>query len=225
MPVFGLHGFHMVAPHQIGSALTMALLLLFVGRSGNVITFILAGVILSSFAGALTALLISLAPNPYAISEIITWLMGALTDRSMNDVMLALPFMIIGSALLFSAGRSLDALSLGEDTARSLGVDMARLQWIIVAGVGLAVGAAVSVTGVIGFVGLVVPHLLRPFFVAQPSKLLLPSALAGASLLLFADSAVRWLPGASELKLGVAMALIGAPFFLALLLHSRKRAL
>jgi iron complex transport system permease protein len=212
LPAFGM----------MGASLTMALLVLLVGRAASVITFVLAGVILSSLTGALTALVISLAPNPYAISEIINWLMGALTDRSLQDVQLALPFMAVGAALLLCTGRALDALALGEDAARSLGVDLARLQWLIVAGTGLCVGASVAVTGVIGFVGLVVPHLLRPLVQQQPSALLLPSALAGAALLLFADSAVRLVPGGGELKLGIAMALLGAPFFLLLLFHWRR---
>jgi iron complex transport system permease protein len=222
---FGLTATPWILPGfgMIGAGITMALLVLLVGRANSIITFVLAGVILSSLTGALTALVISLAPNPFAVSEIITWLMGALTDRSMQDVQISLPFMIIGSGLLLLTGRALDALSLGEDTARSMGINLNRLQWLIVGGTGLAVGAAVSVTGVIGFVGLVVPHLVRPFVRHQPSALLVPSALAGSALLLFADSAVRLLPNASELKLGIAMALLGAPFFLALLFHWRRR--
>jgi iron complex transport system permease protein len=205
-----------------GASLTMAVLLMLVGRAGSVITFVLAGVILSSLTGALTALVISLAPNPFAVSEIITWLMGALTDRSMNDVKIALPFMTIGVALLFTTGRALDALSLGEDAARSLGIKLTHLQWTIVLGCGLTVGASVAVTGVIGFVGLVVPHLVRPLVRQQPSALLLPSALAGSALLLVADAGVRLISGAAELKLGIAMTLLGAPFFLGLLYHQRK---
>jgi iron complex transport system permease protein len=213
MPSFGI----------FGAALTMAVLLLLVGRSGSIVTFVLAGVILSSFTSALTALIISLAPNPFAVSEIINWLMGALTDRSMSDVKIALPFMALGVSLLLSVGRALDALSLGEDTAKSLGVNLTKLQWLIVAGCGLAVGASVAVTGVIGFVGLIVPHVIRPLVRAQPSALLLPSALAGSCLLLIADAAVRMVPGAAELKLGIAMALLGTPFFLGLLFYWRKR--
>jgi iron complex transport system permease protein len=213
MPTFGMGG----------AALTMAVLLFLVGRSGSVVTFVLAGVILSSFTGALTALLISLAPNPFAVSEIINWLMGALTDRSMDDVKIALPFMALGAIILFSVGRALDALSLGEDTAKSLGFNLSKLQWMIVTGCGLAVGASVAITGVIGFVGLIVPHVMRPLVRAQPSALLLPSALAGSVLLLITDAAVRMVPGAAELKLGIAMALLGTPFFLGLLLHWRRQ--
>ena len=205
-----------------GALVAMLVLALLVGATASPLTFILAGVVLSSLSGALTALLISLAPTPFALGEIVTWLMGALTDRSMADVALALPFIALGLGLLAFTGRALDALSLGETTARSMGVDLARTRWLVIAGVGVGVGAGVAVTGVVGFVGLVVPHLLRPFFGERPSQLILPSALGGAALLLFADAAVRLIPGAAELKLGIAMALIGAPFFLLLLWRVRE---
>jgi len=204
-----------------GALLAMLLLAGLVGATSSPLTFILAGVVLSSLAGALTALLISLAPTPFALGEIVTWLMGALTDRSRADAALALPFIVLGLALLALTGRALDALSLGEATALSMGVDLSRTRWLVIGGVGLGVGAGVAVTGVVGFVGLIVPHLLRPLAGAQPSRLILPSALGGAALLLFADAAVRLVPGAAELKLGIAMALLGAPFFLVLLWRLR----
>ncbi len=178
---------------------------------------------LSSLAGALTALLINLAPNPFALEEIVTWLMGALTDRGWEDVIRVSPFVALGLLLLAGTGRALDALALGEPAARSLGVDLPATRWLVIGGAGLGVGAAVAATGVIGFVGLVVPHLLRPFAGERPSALVLPSALGGAALLLVADSMVRMAPGAAELKLGIAMALIGAPFFLWLLWRDRER--
>ncbi len=206
-----------------GAALAVILLMAMVGAAGSAITFILAGVMVSAVAGALTSLVLSLTDDPYAAAEIINWLMGALTDRSFDDVLFAGPFAAAGIALLLRTGRSLDALSLGEETARSLGVRLARLQLVVAIGVGAAVGACVAAAGVIGFVGLVVPHLLRPFVGEQPSKLLLPSALAGAALVLAADIAVRLSPGAQELKLGVAMALFGGPFFLAILVRVRRR--
>jgi iron complex transport system permease protein len=186
--------------------------------------FILAGTVLASLSGALTAFLISIAPNPFATAEIIDWIMGSLTDRSFAEVQLATPFIAIGCVLLLFTGRALDALSLGEDAARSLGVRLGGVQLLIVLGTGLAVGASVAVTGVVGFVGLIVPHLLRPLTGARPSALLLPSALGGAALLLAADSLVRLSPGASELRLGVAMALLGTPFFFVLLLKMRRAA-
>ena len=215
---FGLFGCAM-----IGAGASI-LLLLAIGRGGGPIGFILGGMVLSTLAGALTAFVISIAPNPFAASEIINWLMGALTDRLMEDVLTALPFMLIGALLLLTTGRALDALTLGENGARSLGVDLFRLQWLIVLGVGLSVGASVAVSGVVGFVGLIVPHLIRSFYDEQPSRILLPSALGGAILTLTADSLVRLIPGPGEMRLGIAMAVLGAPFFLLLLLRYRKGA-
>lgn len=206
-----------------GAGITMAILALLVGRSGSVIVFTLAGVILSSVAGSMTALAISLAPTPFATSQIVTWLMGALTDRSWDDVWLALPLLALGCMLLAFTGRTLDALTLGESAARSMGVDPLRLQLLIVIGVALCVGASVATAGIIGFVGLIVPHLVRPFVGNRPSAVLLPSALAGALLLLLADSLVRAVPTVSELRLGIAMSMLGGPFFLILLLRMRRR--
>lgn len=205
-----------------GAGLGMGALALLAGRESSLLLFTLAGLILSSLTGSLTALLISLAPTPFATSEIVTWLMGALTDRSWDDATLSLPLMALGIALLALTGRGLDALSLGGDVARSLGVDLRRLQALVMLGVGLVVGASVAAAGVIGFVGLIVPHLLRPLVRHSPSALLIPSALGGALLVVSADAAVRVLPLASELRLGIAMSLLGAPFFLALLLAMRR---
>ena len=215
---FGLFGCAM-----IGAGASI-LLLLAIGRGGGPIGFILGGMVLSTLAGALTAFVISIAPNPFASSEIINWLMGALTDRLMEDVLTALPFMAIGVLLLLTTGRALDALTLGENGAKSLGVDLFRLQWLIVLGVGLSVGASVAVSGVVGFVGLIVPHLIRSFYGEQPSRILVPSALGGAILTLTADSLVRLIPGPGEMRLGIAMAVLGAPFFLLLLLRYRRGA-
>lgn len=206
-----------------GAGATMAILALLVGRSGSIIVFTLAGVILSSLAGSMTALAISLAPTPFATSQIVTWLMGALTDRSWDDVRLALPLIATGAGLLALTGRTLDALTLGESAARSMGVDPLRLQFLVVTGVALCVGASVATAGIIGFVGLIVPHLVRPFVGNRPSAVLLPAALAGALLLLLADSLVRAMPTVSELRLGIAMSMLGGPFFLVMLLRMRRR--
>ncbi|GGB17387.1 ABC transporter permease [Sphingomonas metalli] len=206
----------------LGAAAAMALLAALTWRSDSTVTFVLAGTVLASLGGALTAFLISIAPNPYAVAEVMDWLMGALTDRSWPDVARALPAMAAGGLLLALTAPALDALALGEPAARSLGIRPGRVRLLVVAGTGLAVGAGVAATGVIGFVGLVVPHLLRPVFGHRPAALLLPSALGGGALLLAADSLVRLAPGAGEVRLGVAMAMIGAPFFLMLLLGSRR---
>lgn len=214
-----------------GAGLGMGLLALIAGRTssdaaggsgGGIALFTLAGLMLASLAGALTALAITLAPNPFALSEIVMWLNGALTDRSWREVMIAAPLVAGGIAVLALAARSLDALTLGEEAARSLGVDPARLLLLLVIGIGLTVGAGVAVAGIIGFVGLVVPHLVRPLTDRLPSSLLLPSALAGACLVLAADSVVRILPLVTELRLGIALSLIGAPFFGWLLLRMRR---
>jgi iron complex transport system permease protein len=206
-----------------GAALTMALLAVIVGRSGSITVFTLAGVIVSSIAGSLTALAISLAPTPFATSQIVTWLMGALTDRSWNDVWLAVPLIALGMILLALTARTLDALTLGESAARSMGVEPVRLQVLVVVGVALCVGASVATAGVIGFVGLIVPHIVRPFVGNRPSAVLLPAALAGALLLILADSVVRAMPTVSELRLGIAMSMLGGPFFLILLIRMRRR--
>ena len=214
-----------------GAALGMPLLALIAGRTssdaaggagGGIALFTLAGLMIASLAGALTALAITLAPSPFALSEIVLWLNGALTDRSWREVMLATPLVAAGVAVLALAARSLDALTLGEEAARSMGLDPARLLWLLVIGIGLTVGASVAVAGIIGFVGLVVPHLVRPLTDRLPSSLILPSALAGACLVLAADSVVRILPLVTELRLGIALSLIGAPFFLGLLLRMRR---
>jgi iron complex transport system permease protein len=207
----------------IGAAAAMALLSVIAGQGGSIIVFTLGGVVISSLAGALTALAISLAPTPFATGQIVNWLMGALTDRSWNDVVVAAPLMLLGAGFIAAAARSLDALTLGETAARSLGVNPVRLQWQIIAGVGLIVGASVAAAGIIGFVGLIVPHLVRPFTSAKPSAVMLPAALAGALLLTIADAGVRAAPTVSELRLGIAMSLLGSPFFLALLLRLRRR--
>lgn len=209
---------------MLGAGGAMALLAALTWRAASPIAFILAGTVLSSLAGALTAFLISTAADPYAVASVLDWLMGALTDRSLDDAARAIPPMLIGAGVLLLTARSLDALTLGEEAARSLGVRLGRLQALVVTGTGLTIGAGVAVTGVVGFVGLVVPHLLRPVFGHRPSDLLVPSALGGSALVLVADSLCRLAPGAGEVRLGVVMALIGAPFFLALLVRHRSRA-
>jgi iron complex transport system permease protein len=206
-----------------GAAAGTAALALIAGRGGSVTLFTLAGLMLASLAGALTTLALSLAPSPWALSEAYAWLTGAVADRSWRDVAIAAPPTLLGIVLLRAAGPGLDALTLGEAAARSLGVRPGRLQALLVAGIGLAVGAGVAVAGIIGFVGLVVPHLLRRFTVRRPSRLIVPSALAGALLLLAADTLCRAFPLAGgELRLGIALSLLGAPFFLALLVRLRR---
>ncbi|WGM47887.1 putative ABC transporter permease protein [Brevundimonas sp. NIBR10] len=205
-----------------GALIGVGLLMLLSGAASSMVTFILAGAILNVLSSAGLSLALSLAPNPWAVSEIVDWLMGSLADRSFDEVTMALPFIAVGCGLLLATGRVLDALTLGEMGARSLGVSMSRTRWFLALGVGLAAGASVAVTGVIGFVGLVTPHLLRPFVGGRPGALLGPSLLGGAVIVLAGDIVVRVIPAAVEVKLGVAMAVLGAPFFLVLLLRLRR---
>lgn len=195
------------------------------GRHGSTLTVILAGVALSSLTAALTSLALNLSSNPFAAMEIVFWLLGSLSDRSMVHVMLAAPFIVVGGILLLSLGRALDALTLGTETATSMGVNLKKVQIFAITGTAAAVGAATAVSGAIGFVGLIVPHILRPLVGAQPSRLLPVSALGGAAVLLAADIAVRLIAPSRDLKLGVLTALIGAPFFLWLVLRYRRQML
>ncbi len=192
------------------------------GRDSSVLTLILAGVAINAFAGALTSLALNLAPSPYAALEIVFWLLGSVADRSYDHVALALPFMVVGWLMMAGTGRALNALSLGEDVAKSLGINLPMARFRIIVGTALAVGAAVSVTGTIGFVGLVVPHLLRPLVGYEPGRLMIPSAFGGAALVVAADIVTRLVPASSELKLGVVTAIVGAPFFLYLIIHTRR---
>lgn len=192
------------------------------GSGASTTTLILAGVAINSLAGALVALALNLSPSPYAAVEIMFWLMGSLADRSLAQVFLVLPAIIIGWLLLLVTGRALDALSLGEETAASLGFDMRHLRLMVISGTSLAVGSSVAISGAIGFVGLVVPHLLRPLVGHVPRNLLVASGLGGAILTLAADIAVRLIDTQPELKLGVITAIIGAPFLLSLIWRLRR---
>lgn len=209
------------ASGMLGALLAVTAIQALAGRGADILTVILAGVAINSLSGALTTLILNLSPNPFAAYEIYFWLLGSLANRSIEHVLLALPFMLVGWGLLLVTRRALDVLALGEDTAASLGINLTRTRVQVVAGSALAVGAAVSISGVIGFVGLVVPHVLRPWFGHRPGALLIPSALGGAALTLAADLGTRVPLAGGELKLGVVTALIGAPFFLRLVLQSR----
>jgi iron complex transport system permease protein len=204
-----------------GSLIALGVLYALAGRRGDYLTIVLAGIAINAFAAALTSLALNFAPSPYAALEILFWMLGSLADRSLAHVWLAVPLMIPGWALIVAAARGLDALTLGEETAASLGFAPRRTQWLVVGGTALAVGGAVAVTGVVGFIGLVVPHVLRRWVGHRPSRLLLPSFLGGAVLAAVADIVIRLLPPGPELKLGVVTALLGAPFFLHLIMRPR----
>lgn len=207
----------------IGALISVLLVKALAGRYSRSLTVILAGVAVTSFAGALTSLALNLSPNPFAAMEIVFWMLGSLADRSMTHVYLASPFILLGWGMLFSLGRSLDSLTFGADAAASMGVNLSRFQLIAILGTAFCVGASTAVAGAIGFVGLVVPHLLRPLVGARPSRLLAASTLGGAALVLAADILVRILMPGYDLKLGVLTALVGAPFFFWLVIKYRRQ--
>ena len=204
-----------------GAGVAMLAVVALAGVHGGPVTLILAGLAVSAIATALISLALNLSQNPFASVEMVFWMMGSLADRSLTQVWLAAPLMLAGMVALLMVGRALDALTLGEDAARSLGIDLARTRTLIVAGTALSVGAATAVTGIIGFVGLLVPHVLRPFVGHRPALLLPASMLAGAIFLLVADTGLRLVQPLVELRIGVLTALIGAPFFVWLVLKTR----
>lgn len=205
-----------------GALISVAGLILIAGRRASLTVILLAGLALASFAGALTALVLNLAPNPFVALEVAFWLLGSLEDRSSDHLFIAAPFMIASWIALTFSARAFRALTLGEDAAVSLGVDLGRTRLLVVTGVALGVGAAVAVAGSIGFVGLVAPHLVRRTVKYDPARVMLPAALTGAALLLAADIAVRVVPSANELKVGVVTALIGVPVFLSMIFGERR---
>lgn len=206
----------------LGAAGAMALVLWLAGERGGPITLILAGVAVASLTTALIALVLALSQNPFAAIEIVYWLMGSLADRSVLHVWLAGPPIVLGLALLIRLGRDLDALTLGEEVAANLGTSLQRLRLLVITGTALAIGAATAVSGTIGFVGLIVPHILRPLVGHLPSRLLPASALGGAALVLTADLALRVISPGGGIRLGVLTALIGTPFFVWLVVSTRR---
>ncbi|WP_073976707.1 FecCD family ABC transporter permease, partial [Erythrobacter donghaensis] len=208
-PLFGLTGAFVTT----GIAFILA-------RGGGTLSLILAGAAVSSIASAGVSLALNLSPNPYAAYEIMTWLMGSLADRSWDHVRLATPFILAGGTMLLLTGRALDALALGEAQAESLGIAVSRTRMLALIGTALGVGGATAVSGTIGFVGLIAPHLVRPLVAHRPGKVLIPAMLVGAVLVTLADIASRTLVfRGMPLNLGVFISLIGAPFFLLSLIH------
>jgi iron complex transport system permease protein len=206
----------------IAAFASVFVLLAVAGRNAGLLILILAGLAISSLAGAATALVMNLSSNPFVVLEIAFWLLGSLEDRSFRHVMLALPFIVAGAIILMSQRNAFRALSLGEETAQSLGVDVGRLRLWVILGTALGVGGAVAVAGTIGFIGLIAPHLMRPLVGHDPARLLVPSALTGAALLLAADIGVRIIPSSSDIKVGVLTSIIGVPFFLYLIMRERR---
>jgi iron complex transport system permease protein len=222
---FGLSQLHPVilpALAIMSSLIAIAVLFMLAGPSESPLTLILAGIAVGTLAGAGISLSLNLSPNPFAAMEIMSWLMGSLENRSYAHVWIALPCVIVGAALLMADGRTLDALTLGEEGAQALGADLSMTRLRIMLGVAIGVGGAVAVSGAIGFVGLIVPHLVRPLTDRSPSAILLPSLLGGAALLTLADIGVRLIPTSNELKLGVLTAILGVPVFLVHLMRERR---
>lgn len=205
-----------------GALAATAILFLLASRDASILTLILCGIGISSLASACIALVMNFALHSPSLQDMVMWMMGSLENRTTDDILLAAPFMVIGWALMLGVGQGLDAISLGEDAARSLGINLSRLRWQVVIGTALSVGATVSICGTIGFIGLVVPHMMRSLFGPSPRGLLLPSALGGAILLSLADIMTR-LPFAHvQLRLGVVTAFIGAPLFLYIITRTRE---
>ena len=196
-----------------GALLATAVIGAAAARAPSIATLILIGVGLSSFAGALMALVLNLAPNPFALSDMVSWMLGSVANRSLYEIALAAPFLAAGAGLLMLSAYGLTALSLGEEAAAGAGLDVTRTRLMVIFGAGLATGASVAMAGAIGFVGIVAPHLVRPFVGHDPGRTLAPAALLGGGLLALADAFVRLAPGEPELRLGVVAALIGAPAF------------
>ncbi|RZJ00376.1 MAG: iron ABC transporter permease [Brevundimonas sp.] len=197
----------------IGAGLAGGFLVLFSARVRSPEALILFGVAVSSFAGALTALIFNLSPSPIAQAEVMNWLLGSVQNRSWIDVAWVAPAVLISGGLAAVAAPGLRMLSLGEETARTSGLAMGRLRLLALLAAAVATGAAVAAAGVIGFVGLAAPHLVRAAIRGDPGRILLPSALTGGLMLVAADLLARMTPTDQELKLGVFTALVGAPLF------------
>jgi len=207
----------------LGALFTLFMVYVLAGLHSSMLALILAGTAMSSIMVALIAVTLNFAPSLYAMQEIVFWMLGSLANRHFDHVSIALPLAVISWLMMLSRSRFLDALSLGEDSARSLGFNNHRERGILLLGISIGVGACVAVSGAIGFIGLVIPHLLRPFVGYRPGRLMVASALGGALLLVLADILVRQFDSARELKIGVVTSLIGAPFFLFLILKTRSR--
>lgn len=204
-----------------GALAATALLALAAVRTRSVVTLILIGVGLSSFFGAAMSLLVNLAPTPFSLSDMINWMLGSVANRSFDDIALALPFLAAGGAILLTAGRGLSALTLGEEAAAGVGLDLRRQRILTVLGAGLATGGSVALAGAIGFVGIVAPHIVRPLVGHDPARSLVPSALLGGLILVAADIGIRVAPTDFELNLGVVAALVGAPVFMWIAMRRR----
>jgi iron complex transport system permease protein len=207
----------------IGAAITLFVLMGLSGSMARPAIIIMAGLAISTLSSSLLAVVLNYAPNPYAMQELVFWMLGSVSNRGLDNIAVLVPAFLIGSFMLMSQRKLLLGLSLGEQVADSMGLEVAKRSRLIILGTALLVGSSVAVAGNIGFVGLIVPHLMRPLVKFRPDRLLMPSALAGAIIVLLADCLIRQLPPERELKLGVLTALVGAPFFIWLVWKERQR--
>lgn len=207
---------------MLGALVATIILMVLAAKDASVLTLILAGIGISSLATAAMSLVMNFTPNAITVQEMVLWMMGSLENRTFDDLFLAGPFIIAGWLMMIGVGQGLNALSLGEEAASTLGVDVGKLRWRVVLGTAFAVGATVSVCGAVGFVGLVVPHIVRAFVGYEPRRILLPSALCGAAVMVLADILTRLPIGHGQLRLGVVMAVIGAPVFLYIIFKTRE---
>lgn len=221
--VFASWGFFAPAIAGLLGAGVAMMLMLFLAGSSRASLVLLAGLAISTVTGALLATVLNFAPNPFAMQELVFWLLGSVSERGMQHVLLLFPAVLVGAWLIWRQRSFLSAISLGEDVAHSLGYSFTRRSRQVVLGAAILVGTSVSVAGAIGFVGLLVPHLLRPWVQHRPDRLLIPSALAGAALVTAADTLVRLLPPGREIKLGVITALLGSPLFIWLIWKDRQK--
>ena len=206
----------------LGALAATGLITLAAIRTRSVVTLILIGVGLSSFAGAAMSLLMNLAPNPFSLADMINWMLGSVANRSFREIGLAAPFILVGAAILLASRRGLSALTLGEEAASGVGLNLRAQRILTVLGAGLATGGSVALAGAIGFVGIVAPHVIRPFVGHDPARSLVPSAMFAGLILVLADIGVRIIPTSNELKLGVVAALIGAPAFVWIAIRRRS---
>lgn len=207
---------------MLGALLALLLMLLLCARASSSASIVLAGLVISTIAGSALTLVLYLAPNPFAMQELIFWLLGSVAERTMPQAILMVIALIVGASLIKSQQSFLYALSLGESIAQSLGYSTTRQTRIVLAACAVLVGVSVSIAGSIGFVGLLVPHILRSFFHHRPDQLLVPSALLGAILVCLADISVRH-PLGQELPLGVMTSLLGCPLLAFLVWKGRPQ--
>ncbi len=218
----GLMPFAVEGSALVGAVMVAVILLIFVQRFPQRQSLILLGVGLSSLCGALMALTFNLSPSPVTTSEMLSWMMGSVQNRSWFDVLICFAGLVVVSGLSLRLGKGLRFLTLGEETARSMGIDMTRLTQVIVIGSSLLAGLSVSVAGVIGFVGLAAPHFVRAFGIKDPYTLIWPSALTGGLMVLVSDGLIRLLPPTADVHLGVLTSLVGAPLFAVLAYKSAR---